>query len=410
MTSSNGQMHNDIMAAGFKERLPMLAPVLADGDNPVEAVHMILNGIGNDIYSIVYACPNAKEMWISIERLQQGESINIQDVKTKLFWKFDTMQQHQYEVNEIQAERRSRNANLLALVAATQHYPDNYPQVPKPYKTQAPSSKQTTSNRSHATTRNKDIEKSEKIQSNDDYNVFATEREQSEQPESINDTYVVEKLKKAIMSLTQELDKGKLDLWNCKIKLESLVNLDYLKKTQWEKPCLYNVKYDKNDLANLFAPESEETIHLEEESRSKLEYLLTNAFISKSKQAFKVVQGNIDNIRAVVELKWKNDLLYVVLLSFDDIDEYSEMACKYLGKIEKCERLEAEVPKSHKQKHDKNFAQLEQHYINHELALQHAKEKNVCENSWERQLLKSGNNEKVWKAQNYSLIAEPPPK
>ncbi|GJW37850.1 hypothetical protein Tco_0060770 [Tanacetum coccineum] len=100
-------MHNDIMAAGSKERLPMLA---LDGDRPrvpsytkketyanakpknkklidseAEAVHMILNRIGNDIYSTVDACPNAKEMWIAIERLQQGESINIQDVKTKLF-------------------------------------------------------------------------------------------------------------------------------------------------------------------------------------------------------------------------------------------------------------------------------------------------------------------------------------
>nr|GEU46281.1 Gag-Pol polyprotein [Tanacetum cinerariifolium] len=57
-------------------------------DAEAEAVHMILNGYGNDIYSTVDACPNAKEMWIEIKRLQQGESINIQDVKTKLLWKF----------------------------------------------------------------------------------------------------------------------------------------------------------------------------------------------------------------------------------------------------------------------------------------------------------------------------------
>nr|GEW03589.1 reverse transcriptase domain-containing protein [Tanacetum cinerariifolium] len=36
----------------------------------------------------VDACLNAKEIWIDIEQLQQGESINIQDVKTKLFWEF----------------------------------------------------------------------------------------------------------------------------------------------------------------------------------------------------------------------------------------------------------------------------------------------------------------------------------
>ncbi|GJY39954.1 hypothetical protein Tco_0426318 [Tanacetum coccineum] len=88
MTLSNNQMHNDVMAVGFKERPPMLAPETPeDGDNPritgrteketyqnttadkkalinaeAEAVHMILNGI--------------------------EESINIQDVKTKLFLEF----------------------------------------------------------------------------------------------------------------------------------------------------------------------------------------------------------------------------------------------------------------------------------------------------------------------------------
>ncbi|GJT77692.1 hypothetical protein Tco_1044417 [Tanacetum coccineum] len=46
------------------------------------------------------------------------------------------------------------------------------------------------------------------------------------------------------------------------------------------------------------------------------------------------------------------------------------------------------------------------HCINLELALQNEKEKNVCENSWGKQSLTSGNNEKVWKDQNDSLIAE----
>ncbi|GKB60627.1 hypothetical protein Tco_0916813 [Tanacetum coccineum] len=122
-------MHNDIMVAGSKERPPMLASgscaqwksqfmIYVDTkpnrellkqtiyevteketyanakpenkkliDAKAEAVHMILNGIENDIYFTVDACPHTKEMWIAIERVQQGESINIQDVKTKLFWK-----------------------------------------------------------------------------------------------------------------------------------------------------------------------------------------------------------------------------------------------------------------------------------------------------------------------------------
>nr|GFA45632.1 hypothetical protein [Tanacetum cinerariifolium] len=44
--------------------------------------------IDNDIYSTVDACPNACEMWKAIERLKQGESINVQDLETNLFWEF----------------------------------------------------------------------------------------------------------------------------------------------------------------------------------------------------------------------------------------------------------------------------------------------------------------------------------
>nr|GFD28788.1 hypothetical protein [Tanacetum cinerariifolium] len=53
-----------------------------------EAVQIILTGIDNDIYSTVDACPNACEMRKAIERLKQGESINVQDLETNLFWEF----------------------------------------------------------------------------------------------------------------------------------------------------------------------------------------------------------------------------------------------------------------------------------------------------------------------------------
>nr|GEX49067.1 hypothetical protein [Tanacetum cinerariifolium] len=53
-----------------------------------KAVQIILTGIDNDIYSTVDACPNACEMWKAIERLKQGESINVQDLETNLFWEF----------------------------------------------------------------------------------------------------------------------------------------------------------------------------------------------------------------------------------------------------------------------------------------------------------------------------------
>nr|GEV82582.1 hypothetical protein [Tanacetum cinerariifolium] len=53
-----------------------------------EAVQIILTGIDTDIYSTIDACPNACEMWKVIEMLKQGESINVQDLETNLYWEF----------------------------------------------------------------------------------------------------------------------------------------------------------------------------------------------------------------------------------------------------------------------------------------------------------------------------------
>ncbi|GJS07836.1 hypothetical protein Tco_0364632 [Tanacetum coccineum] len=155
-----------------------------------EAIFLLLTGIGDDIYSTVDACKTTKEMWIAIERLQQGESLNIQDVKTNLFWEFRkftsrdgeliesyysrfyklmneltrnnlqvTTMQYQNEVNDILAERIDKSANLLALLAAAQPYSDNYYQAPKPQRTNTTSS----STRPSASTRHKGKEISKPI-------------------------------------------------------------------------------------------------------------------------------------------------------------------------------------------------------------------------------------------------------
>nr|GEU88183.1 uncharacterized mitochondrial protein AtMg00810-like [Tanacetum cinerariifolium] len=110
-TQTSNNLHNAIMEAGGKDRLPMLA---SDSEGSLETtterymenyknvsqdirdqlnaeakvIQIILTGIDNDIYSIVDACPKACEMWKAIERLKQDESINIQDLETNLYWEF----------------------------------------------------------------------------------------------------------------------------------------------------------------------------------------------------------------------------------------------------------------------------------------------------------------------------------
>ncbi|GJR81266.1 retrovirus-related pol polyprotein from transposon TNT 1-94 [Tanacetum coccineum] len=57
-------------------------------DAEAETVQIILTRIDNDIYSIVDAYPNACEMWKAIKRLKHGESINVKDLETNLYWEF----------------------------------------------------------------------------------------------------------------------------------------------------------------------------------------------------------------------------------------------------------------------------------------------------------------------------------
>ncbi|GJZ28438.1 hypothetical protein Tco_0573085 [Tanacetum coccineum] len=65
-----------------------------------EAIHLLLNGIRDEIYSTVDAYKTTHEMWIAIKRIQQGESLNIQDVKTNLFWEFGKFTSHDGESME----------------------------------------------------------------------------------------------------------------------------------------------------------------------------------------------------------------------------------------------------------------------------------------------------------------------
>ncbi|GKD80838.1 hypothetical protein Tco_1347677 [Tanacetum coccineum] len=151
-------MHNNIMAAGSWDRPPMLATgryaqwrsrflryidtrpnvVPATENSPAvpeqttvetvlnmspankahfesekEAIHLILTGIGDDIYSTVDA------------------------------------------FNELRAKRMAKNANPLALVATAQTLQDSYYQTSKSHKSYAPTSKASLPSRSHATTRHK---------------------------------------------------------------------------------------------------------------------------------------------------------------------------------------------------------------------------------------------------------------
>nr|GEW99460.1 hypothetical protein [Tanacetum cinerariifolium] len=128
-----------------------------------EAIHLILTGIEDEIYSTKEfdCCYDASQCSISSTTSPEwSRFVTIVKQQHKLdevsYHKlFDILKQYQKEVNELRAERLARNANPLALVATAQANQDPYYQTSKSYKSYTPSSKPSIPTRSYTTTRHK---------------------------------------------------------------------------------------------------------------------------------------------------------------------------------------------------------------------------------------------------------------
>ncbi|GJV20532.1 hypothetical protein Tco_1369552 [Tanacetum coccineum] len=212
-TQTSNALHNAIMEAGSKDHPPMLAPeggTETTTEGYIESYKNVSQDIRNQLDAEVKA----------IERLKHGKSINVQDLETNLYWEFrkftsrdewqrfvtlvkqsqelktisyhklyDILKQQQNEVNERRAERLASTANPLAL--------DSTPRINRGtwYDSQrVVNVVGARENVEQADWRDDtDDEPDDQVQNDDDnYNVFANDREHPEQPESVNDTYLEE--------------------------------------------------------------------------------------------------------------------------------------------------------------------------------------------------------------------------
>ncbi|GKA55666.1 hypothetical protein Tco_0754738 [Tanacetum coccineum] len=85
-----------------------------------EAIFLLLTGIGDDIYSIVDACKTANELWIAIERLQQGESLERTRFKDQSFLGICAPQSELVSKEDSDPEQDQRDKDMqknLALLA-----------------------------------------------------------------------------------------------------------------------------------------------------------------------------------------------------------------------------------------------------------------------------------------------------
>ncbi|GJV37443.1 hypothetical protein Tco_1409920 [Tanacetum coccineum] len=217
-TQTSNALHNAIMEAGGKDRPPMLAPVpVAEGSSETTTERYMENykNVSQDIRDQLNAKAEAK----AIERLKQGESINVQDLETNLYWEFGKFTSRDGKSLESYYSRFYKMMNELVRnqCNVTNH------QVNFQFLLQLQPEWQRTSRLEMNT--DEESERSElgkhnilhgqiqevtpdqvdnsgpifdagplhKVQNNtDNYNVFAIENEHPEQPESVNDIYLEE--------------------------------------------------------------------------------------------------------------------------------------------------------------------------------------------------------------------------
>ncbi|GJT60468.1 hypothetical protein Tco_1004001 [Tanacetum coccineum] len=177
-----------------------------------EEIHLLLTGIGDEIYSTIDACKTAHDMWIAIERRQQGESLNKQDVKENIylgFWQDFTSRRCKSQLSPYYFRKSKwvkdytyHKEKTLMCKKAEKGVPlrveqsdwlDDTDEEIDEQELEAHYSFMAKIQEVVTTESGSDAEPLKKVQPNADYNVFADERQHSEQPEFLNDTYVVEK-------------------------------------------------------------------------------------------------------------------------------------------------------------------------------------------------------------------------
>ncbi|GJY81779.1 hypothetical protein Tco_0494530 [Tanacetum coccineum] len=182
---------------------------------------------------------------------------------------------------------------------------------------------------------------------------------------------------------------------NCKT---SFVKPEYLKKAQSANPRLYDIGCYNDNLALMLAPESNETICLAQESRSKLSDLIKPFDYKNLNNLYDLFVPQREK-SAEQKKYYYDDHMNAILGVYTTLDEHSDLACISLETLEKCEHLENEFSRRIENINNKSFnelskrfSELEQHSINLELALQQSREQ-----------IK---HDKVWKQKESSLFRE----
>nr|GEZ64804.1 retrovirus-related Pol polyprotein from transposon TNT 1-94 [Tanacetum cinerariifolium] len=193
------------MKAGGKDRPPMLAP--GSSETTTERYMENYKNVSQDIRDQLNAEVEAK----SIERLKQGESINVQVLETNLYWEFRKFTSRDDESLKSYYSRGTGydNRRIVNVVRARETV-DQELEAHYMYMEQIQEVNPDAADNSGPIF---DFEPLPKVSNNDNYNVFAIESEHPEQSKYVHDTYPIEQDKHNVIidSLDMSYNREQLD-------------------------------------------------------------------------------------------------------------------------------------------------------------------------------------------------------
>ncbi|GKA85898.1 retrovirus-related pol polyprotein from transposon TNT 1-94 [Tanacetum coccineum] len=192
--------------------------------------------------------------------------------------------------------------------------------------------------------------------SDDDYNVFANERQHLEQPESVNDTYMMEQG-------DNNITHDSLDMINNKEEADQDDQI---------------LQKERELLASLI-----DQIKIEIDGSKQ-----HNKTLESSNKSLK--KANMFLQSELTREYYYTDHMNAILGVYIKLDKVTNLQCDYLETLDKCQSLENELSKRNTT--SKIFEALQQHAINLELALHQCQEQI--------------NSEKVWKQKESSSFRE----
>nr|GEV59207.1 retrovirus-related Pol polyprotein from transposon TNT 1-94 [Tanacetum cinerariifolium] len=222
-----------------------------------------------------------------------------------------------------------------------------------------------------------DDEPLQKVSNDDHYNVFAMESKHSEQYESVHDTYPIDQDAHNVIidSLDMSYDTEEInqndddnDLANERELLASLIEKLKCEIDESKNRNKFLETSNKVLIEKLKAPESDEVIRLEKESRlkrinaglAKFHKCLNEEMVANLRY-FNSLELEVDSLRSQLETQktqflneidrlsreyYYADHMNVICGVYAELDEVTNLQCDYLELLEKCEGLETELSKS----------------------------------------------------------------